>query len=87
MNAFMKSSNHKMVLRTDWRMNDIRRRALESHGLLFDERDCLIVMEAVLDNFDEMVGVNWEVIDRAIQDHSNTEEFKQASMENPGSKI
>ncbi len=69
MNAFMKLSNHKTILRTDWRMNDIRKRALEKHYVRFDERDCLIVMEAVLDQFDEMVGINWVVIDQAISEY------------------
>lgn len=64
--AHIEMVNGKPVLRDDWNIEDIMSVA-DCMDVQITEDDAALVLEIVADNFDANVGINWQVIEYAIE--------------------
>lgn len=64
--ARIEKINGKVVLRDDWHIDDVMSVA-DSMGVKITEDDAEFVLEIVADGFDANVGINWQVIEYAIE--------------------
>jgi len=56
----------KKTLEDTWHVQDIIERAKEQHDLDIDEKDALEVLEYLDSHYSAELGINWEIIDIAI---------------------
>jgi len=65
-----------------WDLNDIRNVANDYEDEEFTEEELIFAMEMVVDDFDANCGINWQVIENAldwiIADRKENEESKNA---------
>jgi hypothetical protein len=55
-------------LRDDWHIEDVMEVA-ENMGIEISEEDAEWVLNDVADNFDANIGINWDVIEMALQNY------------------
>jgi hypothetical protein len=60
--------NGAWVLRSDWHIEDIKMQG-ENMGFELSDDDCFQIMEMIADSFDANLGINWDVIDCAINEY------------------
>lgn len=63
--AKMKFENYDWYLSDNWSIDDVRS-VLDCEDDFTDD-ECVRVLEIVADAFDASVGINWEVIEYAVQ--------------------
>jgi hypothetical protein len=66
--AHIEKIKDKVVLRDDWHTEDIIGQA-EAMGIELSEEDAEWILIDLADNFDANIGINWEVIEMAIQNY------------------
>jgi hypothetical protein len=60
--------NGVWILRSDWHIEDIKNQS-ENMGLYLSDDECLQIMDIIADSFDANLGINWEIIDYAINEY------------------
>lgn len=66
--AHVEKVKGKIVLRDDWHTEDVMQVA-EQMGIEITEEDAEWVLGDLADNFDANIGINWEVIEMALQNY------------------
>jgi hypothetical protein len=66
--AHVEKVKGKIVLRDDWHIEDVMEVA-ENMGIEISEEDAEWVLNDVADNFDANIGINWDVIEMALQNY------------------
>jgi hypothetical protein len=66
--AHVEKVKGKIVLRDDWHIEDVMEVA-ENMGIEITEADAEWVLNDVADNFDANIGINWDVIEMALQNY------------------
>ena len=58
--------NGKLIIRDEWHEFDIQSVAEDNHDTTLTPEQMLKVMELIIKSFDANIGIDWEVIDSAI---------------------
>ena len=66
--AHVEKVDDKIVLRDDWHIEDVMALA-ERVGITITEADAEWVLNNLADNFDANIGINWDVIEMALQNY------------------
>ncbi len=66
--AHVETINGRTVLRDDWHIEDVMQVA-EQMGIEITEADAEWVLNDLADNFDANIGINWDVIEMALQNY------------------
>ncbi len=66
--AHVEKVKGKIVLRDDWHIEDVMQVA-EQMGIEITEDDAEWVLNDLADNFDANIGINWDVIEMALQNY------------------
>ncbi len=66
--AHVEKVKGKIVLRDDWHIEDVMQVA-EQMGIEISEEDAEWVLNDLADNFDANIGINWDVIEMALQNY------------------
>jgi hypothetical protein len=56
----------KLIIRDEWHEEDIQGVAEDNHDTTLTPEQMLKVMELIIESFDANIGIDWEVIDLAI---------------------
>jgi hypothetical protein len=60
------------VLRDEWTIDDVRSRIdYDELGIRVDDDDCINILKIMADQHDANIGINWDVMDAAIEIYSN----------------
>tara|TARA_R110000822_G_scaffold225498_1_gene358256 strand:- start:549 stop:776 length:228 start_codon:yes stop_codon:yes gene_type:complete len=65
--AHLITENGKLIIRDDWHEEDIQGVAEDNHDTTLTHEQMLKVMELLVKVFDANIGIDWEVIDSAIE--------------------
>ncbi len=66
--AHVETINGRTVLRDDWHIEDVMD-AAEQMGIEITEADAEWVLVELAANFDASIGINWDVIEMALQNY------------------
>ena len=65
--AHLITENGKLIIRDEWHEFDIQCVAEDNHETTLTPEQMLKVMELLVKSFDANIGIDWEVIDSAIE--------------------
>jgi hypothetical protein len=64
--AHLVKEDGKLIIRDEWHEEDIQGVAEDNHDTTLTPEQMLKVMELIIESFDANIGIDWEVIDSAI---------------------
>ena len=64
--AHLVKENGKLIIRDEWHEEDIQGVAEDDHDTTLTPEQMLKVMELIIESFDANIGIDWDVIDSAI---------------------
>ena len=65
--AHLVTENGKLIIRDEWHEEDIQSVAEDNHDTTLTPEQMKKIMELIIKSFDANIGIDWEVIDSAIE--------------------
>lgn len=65
--AKLVTENGKLIIRDEWHEFDIQCVAEDNHDTTLTPEQMKKVMELIVESFDANIGIDWDVIDSAIE--------------------
>jgi hypothetical protein len=65
--AHLVTENGRLIIRDEWHEEDIQGVAEDDHNTTLTSEQMKKVMELLVKSFDASIGIDWEVIDSAIE--------------------